>query len=83
VQPLEVAGHADPLPFQPGFFQSAQKKLPESHHALDDPKDGFHRLLPQFVSWSGWVSAQIMRTGTLSELACSMQLELKSPLAWQ
>jgi hypothetical protein len=41
----------------------------------------FSRRKVQIVSWSGWVSAQIIRTGTLSELACSMRLELKSPVA--
>ena len=49
MQAFEVVGQADQLPFQSHFFFPAQKKLPESQNALDDAKDRFDGLLPQFI----------------------------------
>ena len=50
MQPLEVVGQADQLPFQLHFLQTSQQELSKAQDALDDPKHRFHRLLPQFVS---------------------------------
>src|SRR5208282_5226751 len=45
MQPLKIVGYADQRPFQFHLLQSAQQEPPKAQHALDDPKDGLHRLL--------------------------------------
>jgi hypothetical protein len=49
MQPFEVIGQAYQLPFQLHFLQTPQQKLSKSQDALDDSKNRFHGLLPQFV----------------------------------
>ena len=49
MQPSKIVSQADPRPLQGDFGQASEQEVPKPNDRLDDPKDGFDRLLTQFV----------------------------------
>lgn len=42
MQPFQIPGHADQIPFSAGALHPSEQELPEAHDRLDDAEDRFN-----------------------------------------